>query len=189
MSSVSIIIPCYNYANFLHKSLDSVLEQTYSNIEIILVDDGSTDNTRDIIHTKYLNKVKYIYQENKGASAARNKGMDMATGEYIAFLDADDFFAPTSIKDRLDILQNNSEIGWVYSKWQYVDTEGNTLSNAFQNAPFAYKKRLRGNIFIEMLSGALINTSAVLIRRSTFEDVGGFDERLSAFQDKEAVRN
>jgi len=183
MEFVSIIIPTYNYGHFLVKCIDSVLNQTYSNIEIILVDDGSTDNTNEIIHTKYKNKVKYIYQENKGASVARNKGIDIARGEYLSFLDADDFFIPTSIEDRLNILQNNKEIGWVYSKWQYVDTEGNIIEKASQNASFAYNKRLRGNIFINMLSGTLINTSAVLIKRSCVEDAGGFDERLPAFQD------
>jgi glycosyltransferase involved in cell wall biosynthesis len=183
MPKVSVIIPTYNYKQFIQKAIDSVLTQTYKDVEIIVVDDGSTDNTRDIIESKYAHKVAYIYQDNKGASAARNKGIALSHGEYLVFLDADDYFLSSSIEERLTILEDNKSIGWVYSRWQYVDIEGNILEDAFHNAPFAYKKRLRGNIFMDMLSGTLINTSSVLLRRSCAEDTGGFDDRLSAFQD------
>jgi len=183
MPKVSVIIPTYNYKHFIQKAIDSVLTQTYKDFEIIVVDDGSTDNTGDMIESKYDRNVTYIYQDNKGASAARNKGIEASCGEYLVFLDADDYFLSSSIKERLTVLEDNKTIGWVYSRWQYVDTERNVLENAFPNAPFAYKKKLRGNIFMDILSGALINTSSVLLRRTCAEDTGGFDHRLSAFQD------
>ncbi|MFH0731641.1 MAG: glycosyltransferase [Candidatus Omnitrophota bacterium] len=104
MSLVSVIIPTYNNASFISEAVDSVLAQTYTDYEIVVIDDGSTDNTKEIL-SKYNNKIRYFYQENKGVSSARNLGIRQATGEYIAFLDADDLMLP----DRLDELVRFSE--------------------------------------------------------------------------------
>ena len=183
MAKVSIIIPTYNYAEYIQKAIDSVLAQTYKNYEIIVVDDGSTDNTRKIIENKYKNKVRYYYQENKGAPAARNEGIKKSEGEYLSFLDADDYLTESSIEDRLTVLEQNKSIPWVYSKWLYLDTQGNIIFNAFQGAPFLYKDKRKGNVFLAMLAGALICTPTVLVRKSCVEEIGGFDERLTAFQD------
>lgn len=87
---VSVIIPVYNCENYISECLDSILSQTYSNVEVIIVDDGSTDNTKNIIFESYISKIKYFYQNNSGAPAARNKGLKKANGEYIIFFDADD---------------------------------------------------------------------------------------------------
>jgi len=183
MPKVSVVIPTYNYGKYIEKAIDSVLAQTYKDFEIIVVDDGSTDNTREIIETKYEDKVRYFYQENKGAPAARNRGIEKSKGEYLVFLDADDYLAPSSLEDRVSILECDGDFAWVYSKWQYVDTNGNVQNKAFCKAPFAFRKKLRGHVFREMLCGTLINTSAVLIRKSSVIEVGGFDECLTAFQD------
>lgn len=87
---VSVIIPVYNCENYISECLESILSQTYSNIEVIIVDDGSTDNTKNIIFKSYISKIRYFYQNNSGAPAARNKGLEKANGEYIIFFDADD---------------------------------------------------------------------------------------------------
>lgn len=148
-----------------------------------MLDDGSTDNTREIIKTKYKNKVRYLYQENKGVPAVRNKGIRESNGEYLVLLDAHDYLTPSSLEDKIAISEFKEDVGWVYSIWQYVDTKGNILESVFAKAPFAFKRKLRGNIFREMLCGTLISTCVVLIRKKCAEEVGGFDERLKAFQD------
>ena len=97
MPKVSVIIPTYNYGKYIEKAVDSVLTQTYRDQEIIVVDDGSTDNTREIIEARYKDKVRYFYQENRGAPAARNFGLRKAEGEFVTFLDADDWLMPNSL--------------------------------------------------------------------------------------------
>src|SRR5688572_21390402 len=93
---VSVIIPAYNYANYLPLTLDSILQQDYPNIEIVIIDDGSTDNTREVV-ARYGPKVRYVYQKNAGLSAARNTGIKAAKTDYLAFIDADDEWHPTLI--------------------------------------------------------------------------------------------
>jgi len=183
MPKVSVIIPTYNYGKYIEKAIDSVLAQTYKDYEIIVVDDGSTDNTREIMESNYKNEVRYFYQENTGAPAARNKGIRASKGEYLAFLDADDYFEPQSLEKKVSLLETNKDIGWVYSDWDYLDIQGNVLKLASSQSSFASKNKLRGNIFKDMLRGTLISTPAVLICKTWIEEVGGFDERLNAFQD------
>jgi len=108
------VIPIYNYASYLTKSIQSCLNQTYKNIEIIVVDYGSTDGAGGFV-VGYGDRVRYVYQEHSGISAARNKGADLARGEFISFLDADDCFTENSIELRLNVLSANNEIGAVIS--------------------------------------------------------------------------
>ena len=111
---VSVVIPTHNYASYLPKALESCLNQTYKHIEIIVVDDGSTDNTREFLGD-YGDRVRYVHQEHRGASAARNRGLSLAKGEFVNFLDADDYFTEDSIEIRLRILFESNEIGAVIS--------------------------------------------------------------------------
>ncbi|MCK8600536.1 glycosyltransferase family 2 protein [Desulfoferrobacter suflitae] len=111
---VSIIIPTYNYACYLPTALQSCFTQTHKNIEVIVVDDGSTDDTRRRV-VEFKDRVHYHYQPNRGVSAARNKGLDLASGEYINFLDADDYLTEDSIAARLKILVQHEDIGVVVS--------------------------------------------------------------------------
>lgn len=180
---VSVIIPTYNYGQYIDKSIDSVLSQTYRDFEIIVVDDGSTDNTKTIIETKYRDKVKYIYQENSGAPAARNQGLREAKGDFIVFLDADDWFAPENLEYKVNILENNVDVGWVYSDWHYVNEEGTIVDKGSDRFSFCNRK-LEGDISSELFSaGNYITTDSVLIRKACIERVGGFDESLPALQD------
>ncbi len=185
MPKVSVIIPTYNYGKYIEKAIDSVFAQTYRDFEIIVVDDGSTDNTREIIETRYKDKVRYFYQKNKGAPAARNKGIKESRGEYLAFLDADDWFAPENLKYKVKVLDNNTDIGWIYSDWYYIDEKGEIIDKASNRYSF-HDRKLEGDISSELFSGGnYITTDSVLLRKQCFEKVGGFDEILPAFQDYE----
>jgi len=124
---VSIVIPTYNYARYLSRAIKSCLGQSYKNLEIIVVDDGSTDNTREILRDMD-NKVLYTYQENKGVSAARNAGLELSTGTFITFLDADDYLTEDSIESRLGILMDKSDIQFVISETYSKNISDDTLS-------------------------------------------------------------
>jgi glycosyltransferase involved in cell wall biosynthesis len=119
---VSIIIPTYNYGIYLPTAIQSCLNQTYKSIEIIVVDDGSTDDTKDIVKD-FNDSVIYFYQKNSGVSAARNKGLELAKGDYLAFLDSDDYLTNNSIEIKLDILKKHPDIGIVFSS-TYSKTSG-----------------------------------------------------------------
>src|SRR5690349_3602213 len=109
MPKVSVIIPTYNRAQFIARAVDSVLEQTYKDFEIIVIDDGSSDNTQEILKA-YEGKIRYVYQQNKGISAARNRGIQEAKGEYIAFLDSDDVWKPEKLSVQVAILDVNPHV-------------------------------------------------------------------------------
>ena len=104
---ISVIIPTYNRAHIIKRSVESVLNQTYKNIELIIVDDGSTDNTKEIIDSINDKRIKYIYQANQGAASARNKGIDLAEGQYIAFQDSDDVWHLDKLEKQLKVLKQN----------------------------------------------------------------------------------
>jgi len=119
---VSIIIPTYDYGTYLSVAIESCLNQTYAPIETIIVDDGSTDDTKDVVQ-KFSDSVIYIYQKNSGVSAARNKGLELAKGDYLVFLDSDDYLTDNSIEVKLDILKKYPDIGIVFSS-TYSKTVG-----------------------------------------------------------------
>jgi glycosyltransferase involved in cell wall biosynthesis len=128
---VSIIIPTYNYGIYLPTAIQSCLNQTYKSIETIIVDDGSTDDTKDAVK-EFNDSVIYFYQKNSGVSAARNKGLELAKGDYLAFLDSDDYLTNNSIEIKLDILRKYPDIGIVFSP---------TYSKTFGQEGLRYNKR------------------------------------------------
>ena len=133
MPKVSVIIPTYNYGKYIEKAIDSVLAQTYKDFEIIVVDDGSTDNTREIIETRYKDKVRYFYQENKGAPVARNKGIKESMGEYLVFLDADDWLMPMALLSRLEYLKKHFDCGWIIVTIRCVVRDSGRFAENFFN--------------------------------------------------------
>jgi len=180
---VSIIIPTYNRADVLPMAIDSILAQTYKNYEVIIVDDGSTDNTKDILK-HYLKKpnVHYIYQDNKKQAAARNTGIRCSKGEYIAFLDSDDLWYPEKLGLQVRILDKNNDAGMVYSNQMLID---NSLNN--KGVKYSPKILKSGNIFKELLLRKFYcSLPTVLIRKSVLDDVGLLDEGLrNALEDWE----
>jgi glycosyltransferase involved in cell wall biosynthesis len=180
-STISVIIPTYNRANLIEKAIKSVLKQTYQDFEIIIVDDGSTDNTEEIIRGFKDKRVKYIkkYKKNRGISVARNIGIKIARGKYIAFLDSDDEWFPEKLNKQIKILQDGSpELGVVYSISCYIDESGKNI-NKLRNS-----KKVEGYIYEDLLGKNYVGTpSTVLIRKECFHQVGLFDDLLNAQED------
>ena len=180
---VSVIIPTYNRAHVLPIAIDSVLAQNYKDYEIIVVDDGSTDNTKEILKP-YLSKpnVRYIYQKHKMQAAARNNGIRHSKGGYIAFLDSDDFWYPEKLELQVKILEENHEVGMVYSNQMLLND--NLSDKAIKYSPGVLKS---GNIFRDLLLRKFYcSLLTTLIRKSVLDDVGFLDEDLkNALEDWE----
>lgn len=179
MSRVSVIIPSYNCASHLAAALDSVLAQTYSDLEIIVVDDGSTDGTVDVI-APYLDRVQYIQQNNKGLPGARNAGIQKASGEYIALLDADDTWVPQKLEQQLPRFADR-EVGIVYSDFAVQYADGRYLPSYLTERPLAAE----GHVFDAYIQSRFLFPSTMLLRRSCIEECGLFDEEMLACEDIE----
>jgi hypothetical protein len=176
MPKASIIIPNYNHARYLGDAIRSVLDQEYREFEIIVVDDGSTDNSREVVEG-FGDRVRYIWQENQGLSAARNTGIRAAKGEVVSFLDADDMYTPDFLSTLESVLEAVSDIEAAYCGFQFMDIEGQLLPQSELKAVPArqfYHVLLRGNF---------LAAHCMLVRKRTFEKVGLFDEGLRACED------
>lgn len=175
---VSVIIPTYNRADVLPRAIESALKQKDCSVEIIVVDDGSTDQTIDRLKI-YKEKIKYVYQENKGASAARNLGIAKSTGDFIAFLDSDDFFiSEENLKLKSELLESNLEYGMTYSSVNFFG-EGMRTLGGYSG------KELTGHIYPDLLfiKNNIIFTPTVMVRRDVLSIVGGFDESMHLCED------
>ncbi len=173
--TISVIIPAYNAEEYVGRAIDSVLAQTRQPDEIIVVDDGSTDNTAEVIKS-YGSKVCFIHQENGGASVARNTGIEAARSKWIAFLDADDEWLPEKLQLQIEHLRCNSDLVWTYSNYFVRSAVDNKQTVAFVGA--RYESLLRGgNYFEDYLNvhvGLWIRTSTVVIKREILLDTGLF---------------
>ena len=183
MKKIGVIIPTYNYGKYIDKAIDSVLSQTYRDTEIIVVDDGSTDNTYEIIRRKYKQKIKYFYQENKGAPSARNFGLAAATAPYVFFLDADDYLLPDALSSRVEFLEHNSIYSWVYGPWFIENAQGIDISSTIHKQQLAFNKPQQGNILQFLLLGGILITTTVLLRTDFVRDLGGFNTTFPVYQD------
>ncbi len=172
MKKVSVVIPAYNKADLTVKTIESVLNQTYPNIEIIVVDDGSTDSTK-IKLSLFANKIRYVYKENGGACSARNLGIQLAEGEYIALLDCDDLYLPQKIELCIDYLKKHPDFGFVHTAAYFIDGKSRIL-RTFSH----YKSRRVGWIAKSLLFRNFICNSTVIVRKACFEKVGFFNEKI-----------
>lgn len=177
---VSAIIPVYNGSRYIGQAIESVLSQTYSNYEIIVVNDGSTDNSYSVIQ-QYLPQVRYVAQSNQGVAAARNHGLKLAKGELIAFLDQDDFFFPDKLSAQVSCLMEQPDLGFVIGGWAIVNDRGATVA-AVQ--PWLGLPRLD---LPAILVWKPVFLGAMLFRRSFLELVEGFDPSLSQTPDVDLV--
>ena len=172
---VSVVIPCYNQAHFLGEAIDSALAQTYPHLEIVVVDDGSTDNIAAVV-AGYPG-VRCLPQENQGLSAARNTGLRHSIGERIVFLDADDRLMPRAIEVGLACLRDHPECAFVYGRSRFMAFDG----SSFRGPP---QPRVEGDYYLALLQGCpIFATGSVMYRREIFELVGGFDPSLSPSAD------
>lgn len=173
MGLVSVVIPVYNAAAHLRETLDSILAQTYKNIEIVAVDDGSSDDSVAILQS-YGDRVVIVQQPNSGPAAARNRGVAEAKGEWIAFLDADDLWQPDKLEKQL--------LGMGDCNWAYTDSIFmGGINDGKRDSELSSK--LSGNVLDELVCCNFIGTSSVMIRRDVFLNIGGFDQSLRSIQD------
>ncbi len=175
MVMVSVIIPTYNRAALVLEAVESVLPQRVAGLEIIVVDDGSDDDTRQQL-LPALSHIKYVRQEHAGVSTARNTGIGLARGEWLAFLDSDDLWQPDKLPRQMEYLAKQPEV-------QICQTEEIWLRNGLRWNPKNYHRKPSGYCFGELLERCLVSPSAVVLHRSLIEEVGGFDEDLPACED------
>lgn len=181
MPKVSVIIPAYNHGRFLSETVSSVLAQTYQDFELVVVDDGSTDNTRQVVNIFRDPKIKYLYQENRGLSAARNTGIHASAGEYIALLDSDDIWLPRKLELQVGLLDSHPAAALVYSDAYLFDDQTGTITGRFLDGKGVFS----GKVLRHLLSIQFIKPSTAVIRRSVFETVGYFDESIREVQDRD----
>lgn len=203
---VSVVIPSYNRAHLIGSTVDSVLSQSYKQVEIIVVDDGSVDATRQALE-QYGPSVRYIYQKNAGVCSARNTGFRHARGEFIALLDSDDRWMPWKLEAQIRLFRQHPEVGMIWTDMVAEDEHGHILdqrylrkfydaheqarledvfthtgavSNAWRDAPAEAGTAMfyKGDIFSQMLLGNLVHTSTTVLRRDRLRQVGEFDVGL-----------
>ncbi|MCB0164421.1 MAG: glycosyltransferase [Anaerolineae bacterium] len=177
MSTVSVVIPSYNRADLLPHAIQSVLDQSYTDLEIIVVDDGSTDHTRQVIQDITHPKVRYIYQENRGLSGARNTGIEVSRGEFIAFLDSDDIIYPNKLISQIQQFDKNPELGLVAGGYNHIDDYGRVLQELL---PWNVWPQLDLDTWIKVCP---VVPASVLVRRVWIEKVGHFDEKFRRVED------
>ena len=179
---VSIIIPTYNRTDLISRAISSVLNQTFKNFEVIIIDDGSTDNTENVVKSFNDSRIKYIKnKKNVGAAVTRNIGIKAAKGKFIAFQDSDDEWLPEKLKRQVKVLAACQENNVIYTGfWRIKDKKKTYI-------PLSRVKQKEGSIHKELLKGNFISTQTILAKKECFEKVGVFDENLPRFQDWELV--
>jgi glycosyltransferase involved in cell wall biosynthesis len=175
-SLVSVVVPTFNRACCLRRALDSILEQTHQNLEVILVDDGSTDNTRELIRTRYRRdgRVNYVYQENQGVTAARNQGIKRTQGDYVAFLDSDDTWVPWKLQLQLTCLKRCPEVGMVWTDMEAVGPDGAVVNTNYLRTMYhAYRWFTNEQLFSQTYSLNPVEP--------TLASITGLSERATLF--------
>lgn len=175
MPTVSVVITCYNYGKYLEGCLMSVIKQTYKDIEIIVVDDGSTDNTIEVMgYFKETPNIIYIWQENSGQTRAKNVGIKSSTGNYVAFLDADDRWCPDKLEKQMTCFENDKN-GVVYCRAKYLDENDQPLDYEMTDP---YLQPRRGFVTDWLFYNNFVQFSSTVVRKECFEKFGTFDESL-----------
>jgi len=203
---VSVIIPTYNRSRIITQTIESVLRQTYRPVEIIIADDGSSDDTSEVVK-KYGEQIRYFHQANAGVSKARNLGLRQARGEFIALLDSDDCWFPWKLQVQVEFLRRFPAVGMAWTDMAAVNDTGEIIQEAYMRQYFGAYRDIQigkvlhqagslgdfwpqapanlagrpvftGDLFTSLLMGNLVLTSTVLLRRDRLRQVGGFDESL-----------
>jgi glycosyltransferase involved in cell wall biosynthesis len=186
ISSIDVIIPAYNAAAYVADTIQSVLSQTVLPYRVIVVNDGSTDETADVVARfktgEHAQRVQIVTQANAGLSAARNAGIRASQAELLAFVDADDLWAPTKLARQLECFsRGDADLGVVYCGYGLIDANGARIGET----DFDLSHGVRGLVYEQLQHGNLVSGSgsAVIVRRDCFERVGGFDEELPTCED------
>lgn len=177
---VSVIIPSYNRGYCITKSIQSVLDQTYTDLEVLVIDDGSTDDTEKIVNSFKDKRIRYIKLEtNQGVSNARNVGMQEARGDYIAFQDSDDYWASDKLEKQISsIKENDADFSYTYIK--HILPDGKKVIVPDENGPLDEKN---GDIYVRLLWENMVGAPTLLMKKICFESVGEFDINLPALED------
>ena len=183
MPLVSVVIPVYNGERFLNESLESVVAQTFQDYEIICVDDGSTDGSCALLN-HYGARVRVIQQANAGQSAARNAGVQQATGAFVAFLDQDDRWYPFKLAQQVAVLNAEPDVVLVHCDYDRMDGDGRVL---VAGAALVERASALASPLGCLIGEALVFPSAMMVRRDVFQRVGGFDTELRGFEDFDLI--
>ncbi len=179
---VSVIIPTYNQSRYLAAAVHSALDQTLDEgIEVIVVDDGSTDSTPELVRSF---PIRYIRQENRGVASARNRGIELAGGEYIAFLDSDDVLLQNALQKGVAVLDRHPEVGFSYGQAYVIDDNGHVsgvMKSRFLNQSTIVDTKEQVK---QLLLANTVPTSSVIVRRSCLDEVGRFHEELRITEDR-----
>ena len=179
---VSVIIPVYNSERYISEAVESVLNQTYRNLQVIVINDGSTDGTERALEP-YMDHINYFFQENRGVAAARNVGIRSSRGRYIAFLDSDDIWMPEKLENQVSYMIGHPEFKFLYSDYVYFNDDNLDVKDSI---PLYKNAKPAGCIFHNLvMSSHFLHTSTVLAKREIIEEVGGFDERFRLGEDYE----
>lgn len=183
MPRVSVILPTYNRARFILEAIESVLSQSYQDFELIVVDDGSADETGQLVSSIRDERLIFIRQENHGRSHARNTALRSAHGEFVAFLDSDDLYLPGKLEMQVAYLDRNNDAGMTYTSASCIDQDGNDLRAR-------YRATHSGRIYrhIAFFRPVTITFPTVMVRRELLALVGGFDQRMNRFEDTDMWR-
>jgi len=174
---VSIVIPTYNHARYLPYALDSVMNQSYANIEVLVIDDGSKDGTAELVKP-YCSIINYVYKQNGGTPSALNLGLSLATGKYICWLSADDMIIGEKVSKQVGLMESDPSLGFSYSSFVVIDANGNKQYDV--NSPYFPDKQ---KMVTKLMEGCFINGSSVMMRSSALKVIGNFDESLPQAHD------
>ena len=172
---ISVIIPTYNRKKTLARAIQSVINQSLSPIEILIIDDGSNDGTEEWVKENFQN-IKYIYQNNRGVSSARNIGIENANGDWVAFLDSDDEWLPNKLHEQVKTIESNPKI-------KFFHTNEIWIRNGVRVNQMKKHKKYGGYIFEKCLDICRVSPSSVLIQKEVFDNIGVFDESLRVCED------
>lgn len=181
---ISVVIPLYNKEQSIASTLQTVLNQTYQDFEIVIVNDGSTDHSVEEI-TKVLDpRIRLIHQENAGVSAARNRGIEEAKGEYIAFLDADDEWKPDYLKTQYELTQKYPECSVFACNYEFKDTQGKVTPTIIRKLPFKGKNGILSNYFeVASCSHPPICSISIMVKKNAIQSIGGFPIGIKSGED------
>ena len=189
---VSVIMPTYNSARYICEAIESVLSQDYPHKELIVVDDGSTDETIELVG-RYRDRLRLVTQDNQGSAVARNTGLSSARGDFIAFLDSDDVWLPGKLRSQVDHLIRHPFIGMVYSRWEVWEPDAQGCFHTVPRTAPAPEDDPEGSaglvldgsgwLYNRLLFSSILHTITVMARRSLIDTVGPFDTELKRGQD------
>lgn len=187
MKQVSVIIPTYNRKELLARAMKSVLEQSYPVTELIIVDDGSTDGTGEMVRAWEDTRIRYVYaQLNRGAAAARNAGIAQVSKEmeFVAFQDSDDLWLPGKLEKQMQAFASHPDAGFCYHKFGYRMSDGHLEIIPDESVPIEKKS---GDIYAQLLYENMVGTPTLIVRKEALDQTDGFDESLQAWEDYDLI--